>query len=263
MWGARCQLQDAERRWRLAAFAPRRPGHLHYCPSHSAAAGGAVNRELMLLALISDVHNNVRDLERTLAYLQRRGAEGYLQLGDLGTDPLRLLDEPPGSLPVQHVFGNWEVSGLPPNPVGRWAEIAAWPGLLTGPTWLASHASPVLPDGCRTTLATRQYMTIQRVRWGQVFPSLLHDKQAVAAALAHLEATNRLVAFHGHTHVQAVQQLGTDGRLRRLGTSSIHLPPETRTLVGIGSVGVPRDGLQPRCALFDPQAGEIELVTVP
>ncbi len=216
----------------------------------------------MLLALISDVHNNVRDLERTLSYLQRRSAEGYLQLGDLGADALRLLDELSGNLPIQHVFGNWEVSGLPLNPVGRWAEIAAWPGLLTGPTWLASHASPVLPDDCGTTLATRQYMTTQRLRWGQVFPSLLHDKRAVAAALAQLEATNRLVAFHGHTHVQAVQQLSPDGRLRRLATSSIHLPPESRTLVGIGSVGVPRDGLHPRCALFDPQASEIELVTI-
>lgn len=213
----------------------------------------------MLLALFSDVHNNVRDLDRTLNYLQRRGVDGYLQLGDLGTDPLRLLE----GLPVRHIFGNWEVSGLPANPSGRSAEIAAWPARLTGPGWVAAHASPILPDGCTTTLATRHFMTLRQVRWMQVFPSLLHDKGAIAAALAHLAAAGSLVAFHGHTHVQAAQQLGADGRLRRLAMPAFSLPPETLTLVGIGSVGVPRDGLHPRCVLFDPNASAIELITIP
>lgn len=213
----------------------------------------------MLLALLSDVHNNVRDLDRTLRYLQRRGVYGYLQLGDLGIDPLRLLD----GLPVLHIFGNWEVSGLPAHPNGRWAEVAAWPALLSGSTWLAAHASPVLPDECTTTAAAQHYMTTQRPRWVQVFPSLLHDKRAITAAMTLLVAQDRLVAFHGHTHVQAALQLGPDGRIRRQHQGIITLAPETRTLVGIGSIGVPRDGLHPRCALFDPEAGEIELITVP
>jgi predicted phosphodiesterase len=213
----------------------------------------------MLLAIFSDVHNNVRDLERCLNYLQRRGVDSYLQLGDLGTDPLRLLD----GLPVSHVFGNWEVSGLPANPIGRWVEIAAWPARLSGAGWVAAHASPVLPDGCTTTQAARRYMTSQQVRWVQVFPSLLHDRRAIAAACAHLAAAGSQVAFHGHTHVQAAQQLGADGQLRRLTQPAFSLPPETLTLVGVGSVGVPRDGLRPRCVLFDPVAAAIELVTIP
>lgn len=213
----------------------------------------------MLLALISDVHNNVRDLDRSLRYLQGRGVDGYLQLGDLGVDPLRLLD----GLPVQHIFGNWEVSGLPAQPSGRWAEIAAWPARLAGPAWLAAHASPVLPEGCTSTLATRQYMTSQQLRWMQVFPSLLHDRRAIDAAFAYLAATNSLVAFHGHTHVQAVQQLGPDGSLRRLAEPLFSLPPGTRTLVGVGSIGVPRDGLNPRCVLYDTSLAEVELITIP
>ncbi len=212
----------------------------------------------MLLGLFSDVHNNVRDLERVLAYFQSRSVDAYLQLGDLGVEPLRLLD----GLPVRHVFGNWEVSGLPSHPNGRWLDIATWPAHLIGPGWIASHATPAFPSACNTTATTQQYMRLHQPRWMQLFPSLLHDASAVWSALAEMEVGDRRVAFHGHTHVQAVQQLGHDNNLRRLQTPLIDLPPGTRTLVGIGSVGVPRDGPHPACTLFDAEAWQVELITL-
>ncbi|MCO6453110.1 MAG: metallophosphoesterase family protein [Caldilineales bacterium] len=212
----------------------------------------------MLLAIFSDVHGNTQVLERALAYFQARGVDGYLQLGDLGQEPLTLLE----GLPVRHAFGNWEVSSLP-NLSARWRQkVADWPALIEGEGWVASHATPAFPAACNTTQATFDYMNTHHPRWMQLFPSLLHDEQTIWAAFAELEAQDRLVAFHGHTHVQAVQRFWQDNRLVRLSGPKIDLPPGTRTLVGVGSLGVPRDGRHPRCVLFDTAAMQIELLAL-
>lgn len=214
---------------------------------------------MTIYAVFSDIHNEVDNLERTLAYLASRQVDRYLQLGDLGARPLPLLDQ----LPVQHTFGNWEVSQLHKFPPERQPEVAAWPPRLTGPGWIASHASPVFPPECTDLAATRRYMARHRPRWMQLFPSLLHDEKAVWSAFAELGAQRRRVAFHGHTHVQAVQQLDADNTYRRLKGPIIQLAPDTLTLVGVGSAGVPRDGNALRCVLFDDDAFEIDLVAIP
>jgi predicted phosphodiesterase len=214
---------------------------------------------MSLYAILSDIHNETDHLEKALTYLATRKIDHYLNLGDMGARPLTILD----AWPVQHAFGNWEVSQLRKFPAARQPEIAAWPALLTGPGWIASHASPVFPAECVTLADTQAYMARHRPRWMQLFPSLLHDEEAVWAAFAQLAASHRRVAFHGHTHVQAVQQLGADNRWRRLSGPHIQLDPGALTLVGVGSVGVPRDGNALRCVIFDDQSFEIELVAIP
>ena len=214
---------------------------------------------MTVYAVFSDIHNEVANLERTLAYLASRQVDRYVQLGDMGARPLPMLD----ALPVQQAFGNWEVSRLHKFPPARQPEVAAWPARLAGPGWIANHASPVFPPECTDLAATRRYMARHRPRWMQLFPSLLHDQNAIWAAFAQLATENRRVAFHGHTHVQAVQQLDADNAYRRLPGPIIHLAPHTLTLVGVGSVGVPRDGNALRCVLFDDEAFEIELIAIP
>lgn len=213
---------------------------------------------MTIYAIFSDVHDRDDRLERALTYLAGRQVDIYLQLGDLGPSPLPLLDP----LPVRHTFGNWEVSQLHRFPPERQPEIAAWPARLQGHGWLAAHASPIFPPECTNLAATQRYMAQHRPRWMQLFPSLLHDEDAVWAAFAELGAQKRRVFFHGHTHVQAVQQLDPDNRYRRLQGPIIQLHPDALTLVGVGSVGVPRDGNALRCVLFDDEAWEVEMVGI-
>ncbi|NOX63142.1 MAG: metallophosphoesterase family protein [Chloroflexi bacterium] len=213
----------------------------------------------MLYAIFSDVHNNTRDFERALRYLEGRGVDAYIQLGDLGREPFSLLN----GLPIQHTFGNWEVSSLAHFSEAYRREVANWPAHITGANWIATHATPAHPDECLTTEATARYMAEHRPRWMQLFPSLLHDEVAIWEAFSVMMERSWRVAFHGHTHVQAVQKLGPDNRLERVSGSLIELSPDAYTLVGVGSLGVPRDGLEPRCVLFDPDAGQIELVKIP
>ena len=213
----------------------------------------------MLYAIFSDVHGNTNDLEHALRYLQKRGVEGYIQLGDLGREPYSLLK----GLPVQHVFGNWEVSSLAHLSESYRREVANWPAHIKDTFWIATHATPAHPDECGTTEATARYMAEHRPRWMQLFPSLLHDETAIWEAFSVMMERSWRVAFHGHTHVQAVQRVGPDNRLVRVSGPIIDLPEDAYTLVGVGSLGVPRDGLDPRCVLFDPDAKQIELVTIP
>ncbi len=213
---------------------------------------------MTIYAILSDVHHRSDRLERALSYLATRQVDVYLQLGDLGPSPLPLLDP----LPVRHTFGNWEVSQLHRFPPERQPEIAAWPAQLAGEGWLAAHASPVFPPECTDLAATQRYMAQHRPRWMQLFPSLLHDEKAVWDAFAALGAQGRRVFFHGHTHVQAVQQLDPDNHYRRLTGPIVSLHPDAITLVGVGSVGVPRDGNALRCVLFDDVAWEVELVGI-
>ncbi|NUQ38465.1 MAG: metallophosphoesterase family protein [Caldilineales bacterium] len=213
----------------------------------------------MLYAILSDIHGNSRALEQVLAYLAARPIDAFLHLGDVGPEPLFLFDP----LPVQHIFGNWEVTMLDDFPAARREEVGAWPGRRRGPGWVAAHATPLLPEPCQTTLATRNYMRSHAPRWTQIFPSLLHDEAAIWAALAELALHDQRVAFYGHTHVQAAQQLGADNRLRRLSGPLIDLPPDARTLIGVGSVGAPADGNAPRFALFDSERMQVTLIALP
>ncbi len=209
-------------------------------------------------AIFSDIHNHTERLARVLHHLAALQIDGYLQLGDLGADALSLLDH----LPIRHTFGNWEVSQLHQFPPERQSEIAAWPAQLAGDGWIASHASPVFPPECIDLAATRRYMARHRPRWMQLFPSLLHDENAVWAAFAELASRGCRVAFHGHTHVQTVQQLDADNAFRRLEGPIISLAPGTLTLVGVGSAGAPRDGNALRCVIFDDDAFEVALLAI-
>ncbi len=211
-----------------------------------------------LIAVFSDVHSNTGDLERALTYLQTRDVQAYLQLGDLGVESLRLLH----GLPIRHCFGNWEVSTFPGIPQHHQAEIAAWPAQITSTDWIAAHATPAFPAECVDLQSTRRYMTQHRPGWMQLFPSLLLDENAIWSAFAALEEQGRLIAFHGHTHVQIVQRFSSDNRLLRLSGNHVDLPSGSRTLVGVGSVGSPRDGNQPRCVLFDTVANQVELIVI-
>ena len=213
---------------------------------------------MTIYAIFSDVHHRRDRLERVLAYLSTRQVDRYLQLGDLGVTPLSLLDD----LPIFHAFGNWEVSQLHTFPPKRQPEIASWPARLSGAGWMAAHASPVFPPECTDLAATQRYMAQHRPRWMQLFPSLLHDEKAIWEAFAELAAQERRVFFHGHTHVQAVQQLDPNNRYQRLQGPIIRLHPQALTLVGVGSAGVPRDGNALRCVLFDDESWEVELIGI-
>ena len=79
-------------------------------------------------------------------------------------------------------------------------------------------------------------------------------------ALVELEATDKAVLFHGHTHRQTVWCWAEPSRLLPVAGTAIQLEAGHRYVVGVGSVGLPNDGGWASYAFYDTNAQWIELV---
>jgi predicted phosphodiesterase len=164
----------------------------------------------MRLAVISDVHGNLRALEAVLADIAGRAVDGTVNLGDCVAGPLwpretfALLD----SLRLPTVRGNhdrWvrerEVSALPP--AGRFAHAA-----LDEAQRSALHALPATIDLGEGVLAVHgtpsddsEYLTEETLE-GRMVPARREVMRARLGA-----ATERALVLCGHSHRQSVTQV--------------------------------------------------------
>jgi diadenosine tetraphosphatase ApaH/serine/threonine PP2A family protein phosphatase len=213
-----------------------------------------------MIAFLSDIHGHLTALEAVLEDARRRGARRFVCLGDVGGDPcLDRLAE----VGAVCVFGNWEVSGWHRCAAHHQAWIRTWPAVWAEDSWIAAHASPDWPPEADTVDATARYQLQNDLYWLDLFPLMHRDAVARRRALAILEEMGARVAFHGHTHVQEAWRWRPDGLLERVSNPHFRvLADGSRYLVGVGSVGSPRDGFGACYALWDP-AGRVSLVRVP
>jgi predicted phosphodiesterase len=164
----------------------------------------------MRLAIISDVHGNVRALEAVLADIRSRGVDATVNLGDCVTGPTwpRESFECLATLNVPTVRGNhdrWIVDrptdGLPP--AGRFAREAltqeqrnalfALPATLELEGGiLATHGTPT-DDSTYLTEETYDYRMIPAGR------DLVRERLG--------EAISRKIVLCGHSHRQSVTQV--------------------------------------------------------
>jgi predicted phosphodiesterase len=207
---------------------------------------------MTLWAFLSDVHGRGDRLARVLADIEAQAGARIIALGDIGsTSALGELDRA-GAVCA---FGNWEASGLRGLPAPYRSWVTRWPAVLRTDGVLASHASPVWPDGLDIS-GIVEYLRSRGLHWTQLFPSLQHSEAARAAAFAALEAAGAGIFFHGHTHTQEAWQWQPDGAARRIRAADcaggdLLLEDASRWLVGVGSVGDPHDGGGACYALYD------------
>lgn len=209
----------------------------------------------MLWAILSDVHGRGDRLARVIADAQAAGAARFLSLGDVGgTAALDLLAD----VDAHCVFGNWEASGLRGMSQPYRGMVGRWPAhYRTDGVW-AGHASPVWPPGLEIA-GVVDYLRQHDLHWLELFPSLSDSEAARRAALAELEAAQAPVFFHGHTHIQEAWLWRSDGSLMRsTGATSIIADAGDRSLIGVGSVGMPHDGRGACYVLYDDAARRVE-----
>ncbi len=215
----------------------------------------------MLTAIFADLHDNHAALAAVLDDAAAQHADRLIFLGDAGRTPRILAALQVRKIPC--VYGNWEVSGLRhlTGPLAQW--VAEWPAILRARAAVYCHATPDMPPTLSTTAAAAEWMK-PGMSWSALFPRLHQNEDAVWNALAWMESENVSVAFHGHTHVQMVWtwELATNHLRQSTTLVRIRLAPGTRTIVGVGSAGVPEDGPWPRYALYDDVAGIVLLRTV-
>lgn len=211
---------------------------------------------MTVYAVLSDVHGRAPALHAVLDDARQHGTTAFVVLGDVGSDPcydlLREID-------AQGVFGNYEVSGWDKLTLENQRWVHSLPGVLSGDTWLAAHAAPYFPAGVADVHQVLDYLLEYQVKWQALFPNLAEDEHARWLTFAELEARDKRIFFHGHTHLQRAWGIGADNVMMPIQANVIDLGSSDRYIVGVGSIVPPAEERWSRYALYDDVTGQVEL----
>lgn len=217
----------------------------------------------MKLAMLSDIHANIRALDACLAHADDQGAQQMVLLGDLvgyGAEPVAVVQRAMALAEegAWLIKGNHDAMAVTPpaetrtmgDSTAQWTHdqldarqksfLAALPMTLQREAVLLVHASADAPE-----------------LWRYV-----HDQRAAAASLDAAVALPQVrYVFGGHVHQQTLYYRGVgDGLMKFLPTAGVAVPvPRHRHwLATVGSVGQPRDGNpQAMYALFDTELAQL------
>jgi len=197
-------------------------------------------------AIFSDIHNHSQALAAMLGDAGARQVDGYVCLGDIGIDSC--VDQVRG-VGAEAVFGNWELSGwrglAPANQ--RWA--GQLPPLRRYAGFWVSHAAPTWPSEIDTLTAYLRER--HRLGFQTLFPYYLQADDTLWRAFAALLEAKVPLLFHGHTHRQIVWTLTPDNDITRSPGRDFTLTAGHSYVIGVGSVGQPRDSASPSYVIFD------------
>lgn len=211
----------------------------------------------MKLALLSDLHANLRAWKACLAHATEQGADRIAVLGDLvgyGAEPGAVVDEVMALVATGAIAIGGNHDEMAVAPAAR-AETfgnsgAAWTHEQLSPGQLAFLAD--LPLLARVQDAVLVHASADE-------PGLWRYADSAAVAEASLDAATQdkdvHYVFSGHVHQQQLWYRGAGRSLIAFGPSPgvpIPVPRHRQWLVTVGSVGQPRDGrTQAMYAMFD------------
>lgn len=217
----------------------------------------------MKLALLSDLHANLRALDACLAHARASGATSLAVLGDIvgyGAQPAAVVRRVrelahAGALVVR---GNHDERAVSLSGQARTADEsgAAWTHAQLGADELQFLAD--LPLTVRDG-------PVYLVHASADAPQRWHYVDSEYRATASLDAAGAdpviRYVFGGHVHHQTLYFRGLDQRLMRFAPrpgAAIPVPPHRRWIATVGSVGQPRDGdTQAMYAMFDRDRAEL------
>ena len=197
----------------------------------------------MRIALMADIHANLRAFDACFDHALARKADRLVFLGDYvgyGPEPQEVLER----IMAETARGAIAVAGNHDQAVADVhesltsdAEVAvAWTRGQLGPT--AREFLANLP--MRFEDDTRLYVHASP----QTYPAWIYVNDAAAAKRA-LEASRAQTVFCGHTHLPALHGITATGQLvsfQPVPAVAIPLPRHRRWLTVVGSVGQSRDG---------------------
>ena len=198
----------------------------------------------MLYGIISDLHSNLEAFDAVLEHAESLGVQKYICLGDVvgyNANPKEVIDKLRELKPVAVIKGNHD-------------EYVSQEEELIGFNMQAAHAvkwtRDQLSDDDRRWLAslgltknlwqlktTIVHSTLDSPEaWGYIFDKYYAENSFSYQRLPY--------CFIGHSHVPfAYEQIGgTKGIIQAGRYEEIHLNPNHKYLINVGSVGQPRDG---------------------
>lgn len=215
----------------------------------------------MRFAVLSDIHANPLAFETAIADARTQGADKLICLGDVtgyGYDALSAYELAVancdvwlmgnhdaaccGILPLAETMANpnYRVDCLSRTELGmdRLAHMAKLPYKFEFGSFACTHGSFAIP---------------------RLFAYVSNAMDAVIS----FESCNRRVMFVGHTHQQETWCLVGERRIGQTRDDHIAIAPGTRYLVNVGAVGYPRRDPFSSYALYDDQAGTIDIRKLP
>ncbi len=206
-------------------------------------------------AIFSDVHNHTTALKAMLQDVAARKVKAYLCLGDTGIDACVNLVRNVGA---ETVFGNWEVSGWRSlSPANQRWTLNLPPVRQYADFWF-SHAAPAWPQ--KITSLQSFLQNRHQISFSRAFPAYLNESNSLWQAFSELMAARVPLFFHGHTHRQTVWTFTPDNEIKRGAATNFALLANTIYIIGVGSVGQPRDIPQPGYVIFDSVSMGVEFV---
>ena len=217
----------------------------------------------MKLALLSDIHANLRALHACLAHAQEAGATHHAVLGDLagyGAEPAQVVDAVMQLAARGAVVlgGNHDALAVQPpaQPQTHGDLSAAWTHGQLDATQRAFLAG--LPLHARLGSAGLVHASADAPASWHYVDNPHRAQRSLAAACAHPGVSH---VFCGHVHHQRLYYQGAARALMEFMPTpgvAIPVPAHRQWLATVGSVGQPRDG-DPRAmyALFDATQGRL------
>lgn len=217
----------------------------------------------MKIALLSDIHANLRAFEACMDHAAAQGTQRFAVLGDLvgyGAQPAQVVRRvralaQDGAIVLQ---GNHDALAVTPQ--GQAGTMDAG-----GAAWTRSQLEPADLDflaGLPLT-ATDDAMFLVHASADKPQRWLYVDSGPRAEASLHAACTDTRVryVFGGHVHQQTLYFRGASQNLLRFAPTpgaTIPVPPHRRWIATVGSVGQPRDGdTDAMYAIFDAVRAEL------
>lgn len=217
----------------------------------------------MKIALLSDIHANLRALDACMEHAAAHGAQRFAVLGDLvgyGAQPAQVVRRvralaQDGAIVLQ---GNHDALAVAPQ--GQSGTMDAG-----GAAWTRAQLAPADLDflaGLPLT-ATDDAMFLVHASADAPQRWLYVDSGHRAEASLHAACADTRVryVFGGHVHQQTLYFRGASQRLLRFeptAGAAIPVPPHRRWIATVGSVGQPRDGhTDAMYAMFDADRAEL------
>ncbi len=209
-----------------------------------------------MIAILSDVHGNRPALEAVFAEMETLGVKRMLVLGDVigygpfPNDCLRMVARAEVCLQGNHEAGVTGVLGE------RWFNDAAWAGV----EWTRKKLTHAERELIAKWRPTGRHEGIQLAH-ASLNPDAAFDYLLTPRALkAHFAAQTAPLCFVGHTHVPEIWIEGREDPAPWPKPGSYVLEPGRKTVINVGSVGLPRSvDKRATWATYDPANGEVTL----
>ena len=210
-----------------------------------------------MFAILSDIHGNRPALEAVSAEMEKLGVKRMLVLGDVigygpfPNDCLRMVAKAEVCLQGNHEAG---VIGELKE---QWFNDAAWGAL----EWTRKKLTHADREQIARWRPTGIHQGIQLAH-GSLNPDAVFDYLLTPRALkAHFAAQTSPLCFVGHTHVPEIWTEGREDPMPWPKSGIYTLEPGRKTVINVGSVGLPRGGDDKRAtwATYEAGKGEVTL----